>query len=180
MHRFYGRHANLRLNIPAPSAPDKQWVADLTYIKVAGNWMYLAVVMDLYSRRIVGWSLGSHKTAELTLRALRQTLSVRSPDAGLIFHTDRGVEYGAELIQNELQRHDSRHSMNRPGKCTDNAHMESFFHTLKSEKLHGTAFTSVRELRRSINQYIDGFYNTTRLHSSLDYVSPMEHERMAA
>ena len=121
VERFYQRHKNLRLNRPAPTGVNQQWVADLTYIKVNRQWQYLAVVLDVYSRKVIGWSLGDRKTANLTLRALRHALRVRMPCSGLIFHTDRGVEYGAYLIQNELGRHGIRPSMNRPKHCTDNA-----------------------------------------------------------
>ena len=136
--------------------------------------------MDIYSRRILGWSLGSNKAAELTLRALKHALRVQRPKSGLLFHTDRGVEYGAHLIQNELARHGIRSSMNRPGMCTDNAHMESFFHTLKAEELHAVRFKSERDLRIVLSGYINKFYNQTRLHSGIGYMSPVEYERMAA
>jgi transposase InsO family protein len=116
IQRFFDKHQNLRLDQGAPTAIDQQWVADLTYIKVARQWRYLAVVMDLYSRRILGWSLGAQKSAELTLRALRQAIRKRTPQAGMLFHTDRGSECGASLIQNELARHGIRASMNRPGR----------------------------------------------------------------
>jgi transposase InsO family protein len=179
LERFYYRYRNLRLDRPAPSGPDQQWAADLTYIRVGGQWCYLAVVLDVFSRRIIGWSLGSRKTAELTLRALRHALRVRQPHPGLIFHTDRGVEYGAYVIQNELERRGIRPSMNRPGQCTDNAHVESFFHTLKCEQLHGQSFRSERELRLTLAGYINQFYNQTRLHSGIGYRSPAEYEQMA-
>jgi len=136
--------------------------------------------MDVYSRRVIGWSLGARKTAELTLRALKQALRVRSPKPGLIFHTDRGVEYGAYLIQNELTRRGIKPSMNRPGRCTDNAHMESFFHSLKTERIHGEAFGSDRQLRLALAGYITQFYNRIRLHSGIDYMSPVEYEQLAA
>ena len=180
LERFYYRYKNLRVDLPAPTAPDQQWAADLTYIRVGRDWRYLAVVLDLFSRRIIGWSLGARKTAELTLRALRHALRVRSPEPGLIFHTDRGVEYGAYAIQHELERRGMRPSMNRPGQCTDNAHVESFFHTLKCESLHGRVFRSEQELRLVLAGYINQFYNQTRLHSGIGYASPVEYEQMAA
>jgi len=180
MERFYLKHQNLRLQLPEPDCIDQQWVGDLTYIKVGKQWQYLAVVMDVYSRKIIGWSLGAQKTAELTLRALKQALRHRKPKDGLIFHTDRGVEYGAYLIQNELQRHGIRSSMNRPGTCTDNAHMESFFHSLKAERIHGETFKTKHELQMAIAGYIDQFYNPKRLHSGIGYLAPMEFERMVA
>jgi len=180
VERFYQRHKNLRLNTPAPTGVNQQWVADLTYIKVRQEWRYLAVVLDVYSRKVVGWSLGSRKTAELTLQALRHAIRVRKPAPGLIFHTDRGVEYGAYLIQNELGRHGIRASMNRPKQCTDNAHMESFFHSMKAEVIHGVAFKDEKELRAVLRGYINQFYNQKRLHSGIGYMAPTEYERMAA
>lgn len=177
---FYKRYRNLRLDGPAPRGLDEQWVADLTYIRVGRQWRYLAVVMDVYSRRVIGWALGGRKTATLTLRALKHALRVRRPPSGLIFHTDRGVEYGAYLIQNELARHGIRPSMNRPGQCTDNAHMESFFHTLKAERLHGETFASERELRLILAGHITQFYNQVRLHSGIGYRSPVEYEQIVA
>ncbi len=180
VERFYQRHKNLRLNMPAPTGVNQQWVADLTYIKVNRQWRYLAVVLDVYSRKVIGWSLGDRKTADLTLRALRHALRVRMPSSGLIFHTDRGVEYGAYLIQNELGRHGIRPSMNRPKQCTDNAHMESFFHSMKAEVIHGVSFKDEQELRAVLRGYINQFYNQKRLHSGIGYVAPAEYERMAA
>ncbi|WP_430869312.1 IS3 family transposase [Crenobacter cavernae] len=176
--RFYEKHQNLKLGMAAPTGMNQQWVGDLTYIKVANQWRYLAVVMDLYSRRVIGWSLGEQKTAELTLRALRQAIRQREPGSGLIFHTDRGVEYGAHLIQTELVRYGIRSSMNRPGRCTDNAHMESFFHSLKAEALHGCYFRTEDELRVKLNHYISHFYNHRRLHSGIGYKTLVEHEEM--
>jgi putative transposase len=180
MEKFFLLHKNLKLNAPTPKAINQQWVADLTYIRVKEEWRYLAVVLDVFSRRVIGWSLGPNKSAELTLRALKNALKVREPKDGLIFHTDRGVEYGAHLIQNELKRHGIRSSMNRPGKCTDNAHMESFFHSLKAERIHGERFSSESELRMALNGYINQFYNQKRLHSGVGYNSPAEYEQIAA
>src|SRR5690606_31443449 len=112
IEKFFARHQNLRVEAGAPTAVDQQWVADLTYIRVAREWRYLATVMDVYSKKIVGWSLGQNKTAELTLRALKQALRTREPKPGMIFHSDRGSEYGAHILQNELERHGIRCSMN--------------------------------------------------------------------
>lgn len=180
IEKFYQRFGNLCIDAPQPTRVNQRWVADLTYIKVNYEWRYLAVVLDVYSRKVIGWSLGQYKTAELTLRALKQALKVRQPEKGLIFHTDRGVEYGARLIQNELNRYGIRPSMNRPGKCTDNAFAETFFHTLKAEKLHGVTFKSETELRMALNVYINRFYNNKRLHSGIGYSTPVEYEKMAA
>lgn len=180
INRFFHRHRNLLLDLPKPTGINQHWLADITYLKVQGQWRYLAVVMDAYSRRIVGWSLGLNRTAALTRQALRNALRHRDVAPGLILHTDRGVEYGAQLLQDELKRHGIRSSMNRPGQCTDNATVESFFHTLKAEKLHGVSFNSDRELHVTLNGYINRFYNHRRMHSSLDYRSPAQYEAVAA
>lgn len=172
--------ANLRLDIPEPDGVDQQWVGDVTYLKVSGQWRYLAVVMDLYSRRIIGWKLDNHRTAVVTRAALRQALSHRKIGRGLIFHTDRGSEYGAWLLRNELKKHGMLSSMNRAESVTDNAHMESFFRSMKTESTKGIEFKTEHELRMTLASYIDDFYNTKRLHSSLGYKTPMEYDKMAA
>ena len=158
---------------------DQLWVADITYLKVLQHWCYLAVVMDRHTRRIVGWSLGPNKTTALTLRALNRAVANRQPSAGLVFHSDRGVEYAAYEFRTRLAALGIRQSMNRPGEPTDNAHMESFFHSLKSERLHGCAFATDAELRRAVRAYI-AFYNQRRLHSALNYQSPVVYECAAA
>ena len=171
---------NLRLNIPEADGVDQQWVGDVTYLKVSGEWRYLAVVMDLYSRRIIGWKLDKHRTAEITRSALRQALSHRKVVRGIIFHTDRGAEYGAWLLRDELKKHGMLSSMNRAESVTDNAHMESFFRSMKTEATKGVEFKTEHELRMVLASYIDSFYNTKRLHSSLGFKTPMEYERMTA
>lgn len=178
--RFYAKHQNLLLEQGAPQQMDQQWVGDLTYIRVGRQWRYLSVVMDKHSRRILGWKLGTQKTAALTCKVLRQALNARKPKAGLIFHTDRGVEYGAHEVQDLLKKQGILSSMNRPGCCTDNGYMESFFHSLKAELIHGRHFNTDEQLKRAVNEYIIGFYNPKRLHSGLGYQSPVEYERNAA
>lgn len=177
---FYKSLPNLRLSRPEPSQINEQWVGDVTYIKVSGQWRYLAVVMDLYSRRVVGWKLAKQRTAEVTRCALRQALTTREVRPGLIFHTDRGSEYGAWLIQEELKRYGVLSSMNRAESVTDNAHMESFFRTMKTETIRGVEFKTERELRVVLASYIDEFYNCKRLHSSLSYKTPSECDKIAA
>lgn len=159
--------------------PGQLWVADITYLKVLQHWRYLAVVMDRYTRRIVGWSLGRHKTTRLCLRALNRAVANRQRPPGLVFHSDRGVEYAAYEFRTRLAALGIKQSMNRPGEPTDNAHMESFFHSLKSERLHGCVFTTDAELHRALRAYI-AFYNQRRLHSALNYRSPAAYERSAA
>ena len=161
------------------SAPGQVWVGDLTYLRLNGTWCYLAVVMDRYTRRIVGWALGSNKGVKLTLRALNNALRNRGVPWGLIFHTDRGIEYAAYDFRTRLAALEIAQSMNRPGKPTDNAHMESFFHSMKSDVIHAVIFHSERQLRSVIRRYID-FYNRRRLHSALGYCPPVDYERRAA
>jgi putative transposase len=180
LKRFKADGENLRLNTPAASGPGQVWVADVTYLKVNGQWHYLAAVMDVYSRRILGWSLARHRTAGLTLSALRYALKGRRPESGLIFHTDRGIEYTAFRFRDELKKHGIRASVNRPGCCTDNAHMESFFHTLKAELIRGRTCSNDADLRSALNGYINQFYNHKRLHSGIDYHPPAVYEAMAA
>lgn len=180
LKRFVAAGENLRLDAEAPTAPDQAWVADVTYLKIAGQWRYLAVVMDLYSRRILGWSLAKRRTIDLTLSALRYAIKKRQPKAGLVFHTDRGVEYTGHSFRNELKKHGIKPSVNRAGQCTDNAHMESFFHTLKAELIRGSVFQSLHELRYALSGYINHFYNRQRLHSGIEYYTPEEYERIAA
>lgn len=177
---FYNSLPNLRLERGMPEGINEQWVGDVTYLKLAGQWRYLAVVMDLYSRRIIGWQLSKYRTAEVTREALRQAISTRHISPGLIFHTDRGAEYGAWLIQDELKNHGILPSMNRAESVVDNAHMESFFRSMKTEVIHGVEFSSEHELRMVIARYVDCFYNEQRLHSGLGYIPPTECERMAA
>lgn len=178
--KFYTKMPNLKKDMPEPTEVDQQWVGDLTYLKVAGQWRYLAVVMDLYSRRILGWTLGEYKTAELTRSALKKALRHRQVKPGLIFHTDRGSEYGAYLIQDELNRVGIKSSMNRPKYVTDNAHMESFFQSMKTECIHEVSFKTEQELRVTLSWYLDRYYNIQRHHSSIGYTSPEKYERMAA
>ena len=171
---------NQRRHLPAPTAINQQWAGDVTYLKVDGRWSYLAVILDLCSRRIVGWELSESRTTDLTVSALRKALLHRDVKRGMLFHSDRGAEYGAHHFQKELERAGIRPSMNRPGHMTDNAHVESFFRTMKTESFHGMHFGSVSELRMTLACYIDDYYNTERLHSSLGYSNPDDYERIAA
>jgi transposase InsO family protein len=180
LHRFCKRGKNLRIAQPEPTAIDKVWTADITYLKLGNQWAYLSVVMDLYSRRIIGWSLGKRRTVDLTLTALNYALRRRKIKPGLIFHTDRGIEYTAYRFREVLKEKGILASVNRPGYCQDNAHMESFFHTLKAELVRGRHFQCVNHLRKQLNSYINQFYNHKRLHSGIGYNCPAKYELMIA
>jgi transposase InsO family protein len=156
-------------------APDQVWVGDVTYLKVAGEWRYMAAVMDRHSRRIVGWSLSDRRDAALTIEALRQAARKRRAGPGVVFHSDRGIEYAATEFRQQLSRLGMLQSMNRAGKMNDNAHMESFFHSMKCEELYGKTFDNEGELRRVLSSYV-AFYNRERLHSSLCYLAPAAFE----
>mgnify|MGYP003403022003 FL=1 len=136
--------------------------------------------MDLYSRRIVGWAMADHLRAELPLAALRMAISVQRPGSGLIHHSDRGVQYASAEYRNAMQSAGFRASMSRKADCYDNAPMESFFHTLKTELVHHRHYATREDARRDIFAYIEGFYNRTRRHSAIGYISPIEMELKAA
>src|SRR5262249_22193622 len=148
---------------------------DITYLKVAGVWRYLAVVMDRYSRRILGWSLGATKDARLTLAAFNRAVFHRRPRPGVIFHSDRGIEYAAYAFRDRLAALGFVQSMNRPREITDNAHMESFFHSMKTEVVHGVRVLGDAQLATLLRSYIP-YYNGVRLHSGIGYSSPVAYE----
>ncbi len=177
-HAFFTSIPNRGLKVLADK-PDSVWVGDITYLRVKQDWRYLAVVMDKCSRKVVGWSLGSSRDANLTIKALNRAVANRRPSAGVIFHTDRGIEYAAHAFRNKLGDLGFVQSMNRPQRMNDNGHMESFFHTMKSEAIHGKRFETEEALLEVLRSYIP-FYNMTRLHSSLNYVSPATYEKQLA
>jgi len=159
------------------SKRDRVWVGDITQIRTGEGWLYLAMLMDMYSRKIVGWSTSKSPKQAIALEALEMAIQNRRPRSGLIHHTDRGGQYSSGAYQNRLDELGVVCSMSRPGQCLDNAAAESFFHTLKTEWIYHGHYKTRREARLSIFEYIEGFYNTTRMHSSLDYQSPEEYER---
>jgi transposase InsO family protein len=155
---------------------DQVWVGDVTYLKVAGQWRYMAAVMDKHSRRIVGWSLSARRDAALTKEALRRSATSRGIRPGVVFHSDRGIEFANFEFREKLRQLGMVQSMNRPGKMNDNAHMESFFHSMKGEELYGKKFDTEQQLRSTLSSYIR-FYNDRRLHSALRYLPPAAYER---
>lgn len=159
------------------SRPNQVWLADLTYIPTGQGWLYLAAVMDLHTRRIVGWAMRDHLRAELATAALTMAVQRQHPEPGLIQHSDRGVQYACTSYQAALAEAGVRPSMSRRGNALDNAPMESFFHTLKTELVHHRAYATHDEARRDLFAYIEGWYNRQRLHSALGYQTPAEAER---
>jgi putative transposase len=161
------------------AAPNQKWVGDISYLPSAQGWLYLAVVIDLYSRQVVGWALDEHMEASLAVRALQMALQQRQPSAGLVFHSDRGSQYAAGEYQQLLKQYGVVASMSRRGNCWDNAVSESFFHTFKEEYLAFHPLNNLVEARSSLFDYIEIFYNRKRLHSAIGYLSPMAFEKAA-
>jgi transposase InsO family protein len=161
-------------------APNEKWVGDITCIWTREGWLYLAVVMDLYSRRIVGWALASTQDTTLVLAALQMAIGRRQPAAGLLHHSDRGSQYASGQYQAVLYAHRFTVSMSGTGNCFDNAAMESFFGTLKAERINHQPYQTRDQARQDIVWYVEGFYNVTRRHSTLGYRSPLEFEQASA
>ncbi len=157
-----------------PDKPDTAWAADITYVPTARGWLYLAVVIDLFSRKVVGWATADHLRTELPLAALAMALTHRRPAEGLLHHSD--VQYASDAYRLALAGHGIEASMSRKGNCWDNAVAESFFSTLKRELVHHESYAGREEARRSLFEYIEVFYNRTRLHSTLGYRSPAAFE----
>jgi len=180
LKRFKERGDNLRFNQPEANRINQVWVSDITYVKVRDTYRFLTVIMDIYSRRILNWSLTKDRTTKETSTVLKRAVQERQPAAGLIFHTDRGIEFTGKVFRKTLAQYKMSASVNRLGYCTDNGHMESFFHSLKAELIRGRKFNSMTELRYALNSYINHFYNKKRLHSGIGYCSPIEYEKLAA
>ncbi|MBB4264386.1 transposase InsO family protein [Bradyrhizobium sp. CIR3A] len=164
----------------AAAAPNRIWLADITYIPTAEGWLYLAAIMDLFSRKIVGWAMRDHIQVELASSALKMAIQQRHPKTGLIHHSDRGVQYASQDYRAVLSAAGITASMSRKANCYDNAPMESFFHTLKTELVHHRQYETRAEAQRDIFAFIEGFYNRTRLHSAIGYTAPIEMELNAA
>ena len=158
------------------AAQNRYWVGDITYIPTEEGWLYLAVVIDLYSRQIVGWQASGRMKAQLVNDALLMAIWKRKPTKGLIWHTDRGSQYASDSHRKIIKEHRIIQSMSRKGDCWDNAVSESFFHTLKTELTHHCKFKSREEARHVIFEYIEVFYNRIRIHSANDYLSPVDYE----
>jgi putative transposase len=160
-----------------PDEPNTSWVADVTYIPTGEGWLYLAAVVDLFSRMVVGWSMATTMTSRLVVDALEMALVRRLPGSGLVAHSDRGSQYASEHYRRRLAEERIGCSMSRRGNCWDNAPMESFFASLKKELVHHEDYATRDQARASIFEYIEAFYNRVRRHSALGYVAPAEYER---
>ena len=161
------------------AAPNRAWVGDITYLWTAEGWLYLAVLLDLFSRRVVGWSLSPRLDLAVALAPLDHAIATRQPEAGLIVHHDRGSQYASTVYQSRLRSRGYRASMSRKGDCWDNAAAESFFATLKKELVHRRRWATMAQAHRQIEDYIENFYNRRRRHSTLGYLSPVEFELRA-
>lgn len=158
------------------TGPDQLWVADITYIRLQSEFVFLAVVLDAYSRRVIGWNLGRSLETELALAALQQALRRRRPQPGLVHHSDRGVQYAAQAYTDLLKQHQVIISMSRKGNPYDNAFAESFMKTLKHEEVHRYEYRDLEEAQQRLEQFIEAVYNRKRLHSALGYLSPVQFE----
>lgn len=163
----------------SPDAPNESWAGDITYIWTREGWLYLAVVIDLYSRKVVGWSMESSMSRNLVVKAIKMAMYSRQPQSGLIAHSDQGSQYASGDYRKFLDENDFVCSMSRKGNCWDNSVAESFFGTLKQEHVFFCDYITRAEARRSIFEWIEGWYNRERIHSTLGNMSPEEYERIA-
>jgi transposase InsO family protein len=187
--RQYRRTTDSKHNLPVaenivdrnfdPKAPNQVWAADITYIRTWEGWLYVAVVLDLFSRRVVGWAIADHMRTELVLDAFMMAVEQRRPFAGLVHHSDRGSQYASHAYQDALGAHDMVCSMSRKGDCWDNSVVESFFGTLKEDLIHRHSWPTKSQAKRAIAEYIICFYNSHRRHSYIDNISPIEYEMRA-
>lgn len=160
----------------SPSAPNQAWASDITFLWTQQGWIYLAVVIDLYSRRVVGWSIDRHMKKALVIRALMMAINLRKPPPGLIQHSDRGSQYASHAYQALLKQHGMIGSMSRKGNCWDNAPVERFFSSLKREWTGDRLYRTREEAIADVRVYVAVYYNSRRLHSTLDYTTPMDYE----
>ena len=160
-----------------PTEPNQVWTTDITYVWTIQGWLYLAAVMDLYARRIVGWCIDTRMTKELTLRALAMAVHLRQPDSGLMHHSDRGSQYASEAYQDALEKHQMICSMSRKGNRWDNAVTERFFRSLKTEWIGDQIYQTRQQAIQDVNEYMQ-YYDSVRLHSTLGYQTPMEYENI--
>jgi transposase InsO family protein len=162
------------------TAPNQKWAGDITYIWTSEGWLYLAVILDLYSRRIIGWAVSNRLKRDLAIRALDMAVALRQPPPGCIHHTDRGSQYCSGDYQKRLKKHGFQVSMSGKGNCYDNAVVESFFKTLKAELIWRRRWETRRQVQIALFEYVNGFYNPRRRHSALNGKSPLSFERRAA
>ena len=159
-----------------PSKPNQIWTSDLTYIRTRSGWLYLCIILDLFSRKVIGWSMADNMQSSMFVKALSMASESRIPDSSVIFHSDRGVQYASNIFRKKLAEYNLVQSMSRPGNCLDNAPSESFFHTLKVEEVYGQSYETRQEAQSCIFEYIEVFYNRKRRHSYLGLVSPQDFE----
>jgi len=178
-HEFYSATGNQLKQAGTPWKAGTHWAGDFTYIKTRTGWLYHAVVLDLFTRKVIGWSFSKKRSAELTSSALRMALSRQQALPGCVFHSDQGIEYAAHAYRDLVRNAGLVRSMSRKGNPLDNAYVESFFHTMKAELVHQQLFENPIEAVARVVEYIE-FYNRDRLHSALDFQSPVEYEKLCA
>lgn len=179
LHAFYSSTGNQLAQLDEPAAKGQQWAGDFTYIRTQQGWLYHAVVIDLFSRKVVGAAFSKQRNASLTSKALKNAVLRQKPQPGCLFHSDQGIEYAAHEFRDALDHYGFTRSMSRKGQPKDNAAVESFFHTMKAELIHQQTFNDAIDAVTQITEYI-AFYNQERIHSSLSYQSPINYEKLYA